>query len=109
MKATFSVILNSAIAPLAERFVYLNFRYLVTVFYRIDQPMKKRLKTLKKLNIGHCIASYSDVLQLNITGYSFCGWSHGNSTFRGSDIYVFGGGFPRAAHGDIQVCYIDGF
>jgi hypothetical protein len=35
----------SGIAPLAERFVYLNFRYLVAVFYRLDHPLKRRLET----------------------------------------------------------------
>jgi hypothetical protein len=36
-------------------------------------------------------------------GSSFCGLSHGKSTFRGSNIYLFGGGFPRAVDGDIQI------
>jgi hypothetical protein len=37
-------------APLlAERFVYLNVRYLVAVFYRLDHPLKRRLETLKEL------------------------------------------------------------
>jgi hypothetical protein len=33
-------------------------------------------------------------------GYSFCGRSHERGTFRGSDIYVFGGGSPRAIDDD---------
>jgi hypothetical protein len=37
----------SGIVPLAERFVYLNFRYLVAVFYRLDHP--------KKRNLGRCV------------------------------------------------------
>jgi hypothetical protein len=53
-------------APLAERFVYLNFRYLVVVFYRLDHPLKRRLETLRELNLSHCIAWYSDVLPLNV-------------------------------------------
>jgi hypothetical protein len=56
----------SCIEPLAERFVYLNFRYLVAVFYRLDHPLKRRLETLGELNLGRCIAGYSDVLPLNI-------------------------------------------
>jgi hypothetical protein len=56
----------SGIAPLAERFVYLNFRYLAEVFYRLDYPLKGRLETLRELNLGRCIAGYSDVLPLNI-------------------------------------------
>jgi hypothetical protein len=54
----------SDITPLAERFVYLNFKYLVAVFYRLEHPLKKRLKTLREL--GRCIAGYSDVLPLII-------------------------------------------
>jgi hypothetical protein len=40
----------NGIAPLAERFVYLNFRYLVAVFYRVDHPLKRRLETLGEPN-----------------------------------------------------------
>jgi hypothetical protein len=32
----------SGIAPLAERFVYLNLRYLVVVFYCLDHPLMRR-------------------------------------------------------------------
>jgi hypothetical protein len=46
-----SLRVHSAIAPLAERFVYLNFRYFVVVFFRLDHPLKKRLETLKELNM----------------------------------------------------------
>jgi hypothetical protein len=56
----------SGIAPLAERFVYLNFRYLLVVCYRLDHPLKRRLETLRELNLGRCIAGYSDFLPLNI-------------------------------------------
>jgi hypothetical protein len=56
----------SGIAHLAERFVYLNFRYLVAVFYRLDHPLKRRLETLGELNLDHCIAGYSDFLPLNV-------------------------------------------
>jgi hypothetical protein len=48
------------------RFEYLNFRYLVVVFYRLDHPLKRRLETLRELNLDRCIAGYSDVLPLNI-------------------------------------------
>jgi hypothetical protein len=44
----------------------LNFRYLVVVFYRLDDPLKRRLETLKELNMGRYFAGYSDVLPLNI-------------------------------------------
>jgi hypothetical protein len=56
----------SGIAPLAERFVYLNFRYLVVVFYRLYHLLKRRLETLGELNLGRCIAGCSDVLPLNV-------------------------------------------
>jgi hypothetical protein len=56
----------NGIAPLAERFVYLNLRYLVAVLYRLDHPLKKKLQTLNELNMGRCIVGYSDVLPLNI-------------------------------------------
>jgi hypothetical protein len=56
----------SGMARLAEGFVYLNFRYLVAVFYCFDHPLKRRLETLRKVNLGRCIAGYSDVLPLNI-------------------------------------------
>jgi hypothetical protein len=36
----------SGMALLAERFMYLNFRYLVAVFYRLDHPLKRRLETM---------------------------------------------------------------
>jgi hypothetical protein len=46
--------------------VYLNFRFLVAVFYRLDHLLKRRLETLRELNLGRCFAGYSDVLPLNI-------------------------------------------
>jgi hypothetical protein len=54
------------IAPLAERFVYLHFRYLEAVFYRLDHPLKRRLETLRELNLGRCIAGFFELLSLNI-------------------------------------------
>jgi hypothetical protein len=56
----------SGIAPLGERFLYLNFRYLVAVFYCFDHPLKRRLETLGELNLRRCIAGCSDVLPLNV-------------------------------------------
>jgi hypothetical protein len=56
----------SDIPPLAERFAYLNFRYLVSAFYRLDHPLKEGLEKLRALNMGRCIERYSDVLSLNI-------------------------------------------
>jgi hypothetical protein len=38
----------------------------VAVFYRLDHPLRKRLKTLRELNLGRCIAGYSDVFPLNV-------------------------------------------
>jgi hypothetical protein len=51
--------------PLAERFAYLNFRYLVAAFCRLGHPLRERLGVLGALNIGRCIRGYSDVLSLD--------------------------------------------
>jgi hypothetical protein len=56
----------SGIPPLAERFVYLNFRYLVAAFCRLGLPFREKLEVLGALNIGYCIGGYSDVLSLDI-------------------------------------------
>jgi hypothetical protein len=56
----------SGIAPLAERFMFLNFKYLVAIFYRLVHRLKRRLETLKELNMGDGIAYYYDVLPLNL-------------------------------------------
>jgi hypothetical protein len=56
----------SGIPPLAERFAYLNFRYLVAAFYRLGHPFRERLGVLGALNMGRCIGGYSDVLSLEI-------------------------------------------
>jgi hypothetical protein len=68
------------------------------VFYRLDHALKRRLETLRELNLGRCIAGYSDVLPLNIVSAEsltrhdlaallathFVGdQSHGRGTFRG--------------------------
>jgi hypothetical protein len=47
-------------------YLNLNFRYLGAVFSRLGHPLKKKLETLKKLNMGRCIAGYSNILPLNI-------------------------------------------
>jgi hypothetical protein len=49
----------SGMAPPAERFVYLNFRYFMVVFYRLDHPLKRRLETLRELSLGRCIVGIS--------------------------------------------------
>jgi hypothetical protein len=56
----------SDIPPLAERFAYLNYRYLVAAFYQLGHPLRERLEKLGALNKGRCIERYSDVLSLNI-------------------------------------------
>jgi hypothetical protein len=45
----------SGIAPLAEKFAYLNFRYLVAAFYPLGHPWRRRLGVLGALNMGRCI------------------------------------------------------
>jgi hypothetical protein len=56
----------SGIPPLAERFSYLNFRYLVAAFYRLEHPLKEMLGLLRALSMCRCIKGYSDVLSLDI-------------------------------------------
>jgi hypothetical protein len=56
----------SAIPPLAERFAYLNFRYLVTALYRLSHPLRERLGVLEALNIDRCIRGYPVVLSCDI-------------------------------------------
>jgi hypothetical protein len=60
------LVVLSGIPPLAETFAYLNFRYLVTDFYRLDHPLRERLGVLGAQNMGRCIKGYSDVLSLDI-------------------------------------------
>jgi hypothetical protein len=57
----------SGIPPFPERFVYLNSRYLVAVFYRLDHPLREKLKDLGTMNMSHCIQGYSNVLSMDIT------------------------------------------
>jgi hypothetical protein len=54
------------IPPLAERIAFLNFRYLVAAFYRLDHPLRERLGVLGALNMGRCVWGYSDFLSLDI-------------------------------------------
>jgi hypothetical protein len=37
------------------------------VFYRLDIPLKRIVKSLKKLNMGRCIAGYSDISSESLT------------------------------------------
>jgi hypothetical protein len=60
------LVVFSGIPPLAERFAYLNFRYIVAGFYRLGHPLRERLGMLGALNMGRCIRGYSDVLSLDI-------------------------------------------
>jgi hypothetical protein len=56
----------SGIPPLAERFPYLNFRYLVAAFYRLGFSLRERLGVLGALNMSRCIKRHSDVLSTEI-------------------------------------------
>jgi hypothetical protein len=55
----------SGIPPLAERFPFLNFRYLVAAFYRLGHRWGRRLECWERWT-GFCIKRYSDVLSLDI-------------------------------------------
>jgi hypothetical protein len=54
------------ILQFAEKFAYLNFRYLVAAFYRLGHPLSERHRVLGALNMGRCIREYFDVLSLDI-------------------------------------------
>jgi hypothetical protein len=62
------------IPPLAKRFAYMNFRYLVAALYRLDHPLRQRLGVLRALNMGRCIGGYSDVLSLDIVPFESFTW-----------------------------------
>jgi hypothetical protein len=56
------------IPPLAERFAYLNFRYIVAALYRLGQLLKERLGVLGALHqrIFRCfIIGYSSIRVLH--------------------------------------------
>jgi hypothetical protein len=57
----------SGIPPLPESFVYLNFRYLVAVFYRLGHPLREKQRALGIMNMNRCIQGYSNVLSMDIT------------------------------------------
>jgi hypothetical protein len=114
----------SGIAPLPERFVYLNFRYLVAIFYQLNHPLERRLKALRELNLDRCIVGYSDVLPLNIVlsrsfkrhdlpallATHFVG-DHMEGALSGVQTSMYSVMAPREllTDGDNFVCCIDGF
>jgi hypothetical protein len=57
----------SGIPPLPERFVYLNSRYIVAVFYRLGHPLREKLSDLGTMNMSRSTQGYSNVLSMNIT------------------------------------------
>jgi hypothetical protein len=75
----------SGTPPLAKRFAYLNFRYLVAAFYRLSHPLRERLGVLRALIMGHCIIGYSDVLSLDIVPSESFTW-HELSAFLGTPL-----------------------
>jgi hypothetical protein len=55
------------IPPLPEKFVYLNSRYLVAVFYWLGHPLREKLRDLGTMKINRFIQGYSNVLSMDIT------------------------------------------
>jgi hypothetical protein len=49
----------SGVFPLAEICMYLNYRYLVTVFHKHGHLLRERLKTLKRLNSEKCMKGFA--------------------------------------------------
>jgi hypothetical protein len=47
--------------PLAERCMYLNYRYLITVFHKHGHPVMERLETLNKLNSERCLKGFPSI------------------------------------------------
>jgi hypothetical protein len=43
--------------------MYLNYRYLVTVFHKHGHPLRERLETLNQLNSERCIKGFALVTQ----------------------------------------------
>jgi hypothetical protein len=43
--------------------MYLNYRYLVTVFHKHGQPLRERLETLNRLNSERCMKEFALVAQ----------------------------------------------
>jgi hypothetical protein len=53
----------SGVSLLAERCMYLNYRYLVTVFHKHGHPKRERLETLNRLNSERCMKGFALVAQ----------------------------------------------
>jgi hypothetical protein len=53
----------SGVSLLEERCMYLNYRYLVTVFQKHGHPLRKRLETLSRLNSEKCLKGFELVAQ----------------------------------------------
>jgi hypothetical protein len=49
----------SGVSPLAERCLYLNYRYLVTVFHKHGHPLRERIETLNRLNSEKCMEGFA--------------------------------------------------
>jgi hypothetical protein len=56
----------SGVSPLAERCMYLNYRYLATVFHKHGHLLRERLETLNRLNSERCMEGFSLVAQFTI-------------------------------------------
>jgi hypothetical protein len=102
------------VSPLAERFVYLNFIYLVVVFDRFDHPLE--------LNLDRCIANYSDVLPLNIAASesftrhdlpallaSHFVRDHMEEALSGVQTFIYSVVAPQELLTVTAVCFINGF
>jgi hypothetical protein len=57
------------VSSLAERCMYLNYRYLVIVYFTsmvIDHPLRKRFETLNRLNSERCMKGFALVAQFTV-------------------------------------------
>jgi hypothetical protein len=53
----------SGVSPLAEICMYLNYRYLVSVFHKHGHPLRERFENLNRLNLERCNKGFALVAQ----------------------------------------------
>jgi hypothetical protein len=108
-----SQLVLSGIPPLPERFVYLNFRYFVAVFYRLSHPLREKLRDLGTMNMSR-FQCFVDVF--NSVGFHYETWAigapwhsvgrcaYGKRTSWGSGYTVPAGTSQGALSCDIGLC-----
>jgi hypothetical protein len=57
----------SGIPALNHRIQYLNSRFLINCFKKLNHPLRQRLEILHRLNPAKCIPGYQEISMYNIT------------------------------------------